>query len=97
MDERSLIFRISIWVVPLLFAVPLHEAAHGWVAYKLGDDTAHLAGRVTFTAKTQSHQRVALQHPPLRVALPGDNRCPRLIDGAEADAVHANAFEDRAL
>ncbi len=48
MDERSLIFRISIWVVPLLFAVPLHEAAHGWVAYKLGDNTAYLAGRVTF-------------------------------------------------
>ena len=48
MDQHSLIFRISIWVVPLLFAVPLHEAAHGWVAHKLGDDTAYLAGRVTF-------------------------------------------------
>ena len=48
MDEHSLWFRISTWVVPLLLAVPLHEAAHGWVAYKLGDDTAHLAGRVTF-------------------------------------------------
>jgi len=48
MDEHSLLFRISIWVVPLLFAVPLHEAAHGWAAHKLGDDTAYLAGRVTF-------------------------------------------------
>jgi Zn-dependent protease len=48
MDQHSLIFRISIWVVPLLFAVPLHEAAHGWAASKLGDDTALLAGRVTF-------------------------------------------------
>ncbi|MAF47060.1 MAG: site-2 protease family protein [Rhodospirillales bacterium] len=48
MDEHSLLFRISIWVVPLLFAIPLHEAAHGWVASKLGDDTALRAGRVTF-------------------------------------------------
>ena len=48
MEEHSLLFRISTWVVPLLLAVPLHEAAHGWVAYKLGDNTAYLAGRVTF-------------------------------------------------
>ncbi|NQV57165.1 MAG: site-2 protease family protein [Rhodospirillales bacterium] len=48
MDENNILFRISTWIVPLLLAVPLHEAAHGWVAYKLGDDTAYLAGRVTF-------------------------------------------------
>ena len=48
MEDHSLLFRISTWVVPLLLAVPLHEAAHGWVAHKLGDNTAYLAGRVTF-------------------------------------------------
>ncbi|OGX29871.1 MAG: hypothetical protein A2705_02500 [Omnitrophica WOR_2 bacterium RIFCSPHIGHO2_01_FULL_52_10] len=37
---------ISIAVI-LFFAVVLHEYAHGWVAYKLGDPTAKLAGRLT--------------------------------------------------
>jgi Zn-dependent protease len=38
----------SAWVLPVLLAVTLHEAAHGWVADKRGDDTARLMGRVTF-------------------------------------------------
>ncbi|MFZ2447949.1 MAG: site-2 protease family protein [Syntrophobacteraceae bacterium] len=36
-----------LYVVPLLFAVILHEVAHGWVAEKLGDPTARLLGRIT--------------------------------------------------
>lgn len=42
------IYDASTWVLPVLLAITLHEAAHGWVAWKLGDDTALLAGRVTF-------------------------------------------------
>jgi Zn-dependent protease len=38
----------STLVVPVVLAVTLHEAAHGFVAYQLGDDTAWQAGRVTF-------------------------------------------------
>jgi Zn-dependent protease len=38
----------STLVVPVVLAVTLHEAAHGFVAYRLGDDTAWRAGRVTF-------------------------------------------------
>ncbi|TAN51662.1 MAG: site-2 protease family protein [Rhodospirillales bacterium] len=38
----------SAWVIPVLLAVTLHEAAHGFVAWKLGDDTAKRLGRVTF-------------------------------------------------
>jgi Zn-dependent protease len=38
----------STLVVPVVLAVTLHEAAHGFVAYRLGDDTAWQAGRVTF-------------------------------------------------
>ncbi len=37
----------SIYVLPVLIAVPLHEAAHGLAAYRLGDDTAYQQGRVT--------------------------------------------------
>lgn len=40
-------YTIAVWIVPVLFAITLHEAAHGWVAYKLGDPTAKSRGRIT--------------------------------------------------
>jgi len=39
---------VSVWVLPVLLAVTFHEAAHGWVAWRLGDPTAKQQGRVTF-------------------------------------------------
>ncbi|WP_341704763.1 site-2 protease family protein [Ferrovibrio sp.] len=47
-DIAGLLFTASTWVLPVLLAITLHEAAHGWVAWKLGDDTAMRAGRVSF-------------------------------------------------
>lgn len=44
----SIVLQASVWVIPVLFAITLHEAAHGWVAKRLGDDTADRLGRVTF-------------------------------------------------
>jgi Zn-dependent protease len=41
------LYTASIWILPVLFAVTLHEAAHGYAAFTLGDDTAKRAGRVT--------------------------------------------------
>lgn len=38
---------LSVWALPVLLAVTLHEAAHGFVADRLGDDTARRMGRVT--------------------------------------------------
>ena len=38
---------LLIYIIPLLFAITLHEAAHGWIASKLGDHTARMMGRVT--------------------------------------------------
>jgi Zn-dependent protease len=38
---------IAIWAIPVLFAITLHEAAHGWVANRLGDPTARNLGRIT--------------------------------------------------
>ncbi|MCK5876979.1 MAG: site-2 protease family protein [Candidatus Marithrix sp.] len=38
---------ISVWILPVLFAITVHEAAHAWAAAKLGDDTALRLGRVT--------------------------------------------------
>lgn len=40
-------YTIAVWAAPILFAITLHEAAHGWVAYKLGDPTAKSRGRIT--------------------------------------------------
>jgi Zn-dependent protease len=50
MDQpfNFLAFQISIWVLPILIAVTFHEAAHGFVARLLGDDTAWRLGRVSF-------------------------------------------------
>jgi Zn-dependent protease len=47
-DWQEIAFTASIWVLPVLIAVTFHEAAHGWVAWRLGDDTAYRMGRVTF-------------------------------------------------
>lgn len=47
MDIDSILRGISIWALPVLFAIVLHEVAHGWVADKLGDDTARWMGRLT--------------------------------------------------
>ena len=38
---------LLIWVIPVLLAITLHEAAHGWTASKFGDHTARMMGRVT--------------------------------------------------
>lgn len=48
MDISGILYQISVWIVPALAAITLHEAAHGFVAWKLGDDTAKRQGRVTF-------------------------------------------------
>jgi len=48
MNWEQIAVEFSVWVLPVLLAVTLHEAAHGWVAWKLGDDTAYSLGRVTF-------------------------------------------------
>jgi len=42
------IYTASTWVIPVLLAITLHEAAHGYVAYSFGDDTAWRQGRVSF-------------------------------------------------
>ncbi len=39
--------KIVLSIVPLLFAIILHEVSHGWVAEKLGDPTARMLGRIT--------------------------------------------------
>lgn len=45
---QEILYYIVIGAVPVLFAITMHEAAHGWIADKLGDPTARKLGRITF-------------------------------------------------
>lgn len=43
----DIIRQATVWIIPVILAITLHEAAHGWAASRLGDPTARLMGRVT--------------------------------------------------
>jgi Zn-dependent protease len=47
MNELTLLQRIVVWILPVIFAITVHEVAHGWVAKKYGDNTASALGRLT--------------------------------------------------
>lgn len=47
MDITNLVQTVLIYALPVIFAITVHEAAHGYVARYLGDDTAYLMGRMT--------------------------------------------------
>jgi len=48
MEALNALQLLAVLAVPVLFAITAHEAAHGWVASRLGDQTARMLGRVTF-------------------------------------------------
>ncbi len=47
MDLYAFLPKVSIWAIPVLFAITLHEVAHGWMARFYGDRTAELLGRLS--------------------------------------------------
>lgn len=47
MQDLNTIQLIIVWAIPVLFAVTLHEVAHGWVARRYGDQTAAMLGRLS--------------------------------------------------
>jgi Zn-dependent protease len=47
MNIEGFLSQLSIWAIPALFAITMHEASHGYVARIFGDDTAWRAGRVS--------------------------------------------------
>lgn len=47
MDLSVFLANLSIWAIPVLFAITLHEVAHGWTARYFGDHTAQLLGRLS--------------------------------------------------
>lgn len=47
MTELTIMQKIAVWAMPVIFAITVHEVAHGWVANLLGDPTAKRLGRLT--------------------------------------------------
>ena len=43
----NFLYTVSIWLIPVVTAITFHEVAHGWVADRLGDNTARRMGRIT--------------------------------------------------
>ena len=55
MDTSNLIQTVSVYAIPVIFAITLHEAAHGYAAKFFGDNTAYLMGRVTLNPLSHIH------------------------------------------
>ena len=47
MDPANILITVCVYAIPVIFAITLHEAAHGYVARMFGDNTAYMLGRVT--------------------------------------------------
>ena len=69
MNELSLAEKIVVAAVPIIFAITVHEVAHGWVASKLGDPTAKLAGRLTLNPVKHVDPLGTIAVPLIMIAL----------------------------
>jgi Zn-dependent protease len=47
MQQLNFVQKLAVAIIPILFAITLHEVAHGWVARRFGDRTAEMLGRLT--------------------------------------------------
>lgn len=71
MDFASIIPKIAIYALPVIFAITVHEAAHGYVARKFGDNTAYLLGRVTLNPIPHIDLFGTIILPLIMLLLPG--------------------------
>ena len=55
MDISNLIQTVSVYAIPVIFAITMHEAAHGYAAKYFGDRTAYMLGRVTLNPLPHIH------------------------------------------
>lgn len=69
--ELSLVGKIAIWALPVIFAITVHEAAHGYVARHFGDMTAAAAGRITLNPLKHIDPLGTLLVPMLTMLLGG--------------------------
>lgn len=71
MDDQSIITAITLYALPIVLAITLHEAAHGFVAMRLGDRTAWMLGRVTINPLKHIDPIGTVLLPILFLLLPG--------------------------
>lgn len=71
MPEFDLVQKIAIWALPVLFAITLHEVAHGWAALKLGDPTAKMLGRLSLNPIKHIDPMGTVVVPLVMLLLPG--------------------------
>lgn len=71
MLEFSVVQKIVVWAIPVLFAITVHEVAHGWVAKQLGDPTAMMLGRLTLNPIKHIDPIGTIVVPLILLLLPG--------------------------
>ncbi|MBO4441637.1 site-2 protease family protein, partial [bacterium] len=69
--DRNKLYYIALAIIPLLFSMIVHEVAHGWMAYKLGDTTAKDAGRLTLNPLAHLDPMMSVVVPLLTYLLAG--------------------------
>ncbi len=67
----GMIINLTVWILPVIFAVTMHEAAHGFVAKLFGDQTASRLGRVTLNPMKHIDPFGTILLPALCLVLPG--------------------------
>lgn len=70
MRDLSLVQLVIVWSIPVLFAITLHEVAHGWAALRLGDRTAQFMGRLTLNPVRHIDPVGTLLVPAILLVLP---------------------------
>lgn len=71
MEDLSFVQKIAVWALPVLFAITLHEVAHGWVASLCGDMTAKRLGRLSLNPLHHIDPVGTLLVPGIMMLLPG--------------------------
>jgi Zn-dependent protease len=73
MDQLDLLQKIIVFAVPIIFAITVHEVAHGFVANQLGDPTAKLLGRLTLNPIKHIDLIGTIAVPLILLLIPGVN------------------------
>jgi Zn-dependent protease len=68
----QLVQTFAVWALPVLFAITLHEVAHGWAARGLGDTTAQMMGRLSLNPLRHIDPVGTIVVPLVFLLLPGD-------------------------
>ena len=87
MDLSVFLKNISIWSIPALFAITLHEVAHGWMARCFGDRTAEMLGRLSLNPLRHIDPVGTLLVPGILLAMGGP-----LVGWAKAVPVATSAL-----